>query len=366
MACLKKPVYKNLTEETLRMFKVDSPEQGIYDRVRNCWDQVAKPLDGMGKFETITAGIGAVQGSEKIDISRKAILIFCADNGIVEEGISQSGQDVTLAVMKNMAKEQSSVGKLARFAKVDTIPIDIGVNTEEKVEKVVDRKIRKGTRNFRKEPAMTMEETMLAISVGIEMVEICKEQGYRVLGTGEMGIGNTTTSSAVTASLLSCKASEVTGRGAGLSDEKLEHKCRIIEEAVNRYALWEKDPLQILQIVGGLDLAGLAGVCIGGAIYHIPIVLDGVISLAAALLAVRMVPGVEKYLIASHKGKEPAAEKLLEALSLQPAIEGELALGEGTGAVMMMQLLDMALCIYEEGATFSEIEVGQYERYTEK
>ena len=152
MACLKKPVYKNLTEETLRMFKVDSPEQGIYDRVRNCWDQVAKPLDGMGKFETITAGIGAVQGSLTIahrltTIQNADRILVLNENGIVEEGISQSGQDVTLAVMKNMAKEQSSVGKLARFAKVDTIPIDIGVNTEEKVEKVVDRKIRKGAGN---------------------------------------------------------------------------------------------------------------------------------------------------------------------------------------------------------------------------
>ena len=185
------------------MLVVRKPEQKVYEQIRLIWDKVAKPIDGLGRFEKITARIGAIQEKEDIDISRRAILIFCADNGIVEEGISQSGQEVTLAVMKNMGKEQSSVGKMARFANIDTIPVDIGVNTGEIAEGVIGRKIRKGTRNFRKEAAMTKEETLQAIATGMELVQRCKENGYQLLGIGEMGIGNTTTSSAMAAALLS-------------------------------------------------------------------------------------------------------------------------------------------------------------------
>ena len=344
------------------MLVVRKPEQKVYEQIRLIWDKVAKPIDGLGRFEKITARIGAIQEKEDIDISRRAILIFCADNGIVEEGISQSGQEVTLAVMKNMGKEQSSVGKMARFANIDTIPVDIGVNTGEIAEGVIGRKIRKGTRNFRKEAAMTKEETLQAIATGMELVQRCKENGYQLLGIGEMGIGNTTTSSAMAAALLSCPAQEVTGRGAGLTDEKLQHKKAIIQEAIYRYELYGAEPLTILRSVGRFDIAGMLGVCIGGALYHVPIVLDGIISLTAALAAEKLVPGTKDYLIASHRGKEPAVKKLLNALQLEAVIEGELGLGEGTGAAMMMSLLDMVLCVYAKGSTFSEMKLEQYER----
>ena len=198
---------------------------------------------------------------------------------------------------------------------------------------------------------------------GIEAVAVCRDEGYRILATGEMGIGNTTTSSAVVAALLQCDVDTVTGRGAGLSDEKLVHKRQIIAEAIEKYELAGADPFRILMTVGGLDIAGLAGVCIGGALYHIPIVLDGVISMTAALLADRIVPGTAEYLIASHKGKEPAAEVLMKELGAEPVIDGKMALGEGTGAVMMMALIDMALCIYHGRTLFADIRVEQYERY---
>ena len=267
-----------------------------------------------------------------------------------------------MAVAKSMARKGSSVCKMAQSIGAETIPVDIGINSEESIPGVLDRKVRPGTRNFLKEPTMTEEETVRAIVTGIELVQDCKEKGYGLLATGEMGIGNTTTSSAVTAALLQCEAEEVTGRGAGLTDQGLTRKQQVVRTALETYDLWHADAFTVLQTVGGLDIAGLTGMCIGGALWHIPIVLDGVISMAAALVAEHLFPGVREYLIPSHLGKEPAAVKLADALQLSPVIHAGMALGEGTGAVMMFTLLDMAMSIYGQSATFSEIAVEQYKR----
>lgn len=366
MECLEKPVWNRYTEEEIEKLTITAPDGEIYKRVLNNFDQLAKPLDGLGRFEVLTARIGAIQGTEKIDISKKAVIIMCADNGIVAEGISQSGQEVTLAVVKNMAEKKTSVGIMAGTMGIDTIPVNIGVNHKNIIPGVLNKKIRSGTRNFRNEPAMTEQEAIKAIFTGIEMVSYCKEKGYKILATGEMGIGNTTTSSAVAAALLNCEATEVTGRGAGLSDEKLLHKQNIITEAIDKYGLRDAEALRILETIGGFDIAGLAGVCMGGALYHVPIVLDGVISMVAALVAERIVPGTKDYLIPSHKGKEPATAKLAKVLNLEPVIDAEMALGEGTGAVMMFSLLDIALSVYQERTTFSDINIEQYERFSHK
>ena len=331
MECSEKPIFHNYTRQELAQIRITAPEEAVRSLVKKHWDTLAKPLDGMGSFETITAQIGAILGTEQIDLRKKGVLIFCADNGIVEEG-------------------------------VETIPVDIGINSEESIPGVLDRKVRPGTRNFLKEPTMTEEETVRAIVTGIKLVQDCKEKGYGLLATGEMGIGNTTTSSAVTAALLQCEAEEVTGRGAGLTDQGLTRKQQVVRTALETYDLWHADAFTVLQTVGGLDIAGLTGMCIGGALWHIPIVLDGVISMAAALVAEHLFPGVREYLLPSHLGKEPAAVKLADALRLFPVIHAEMALGEGTGAVMMFTLLDMAMSIYGQSATFSEIAVEQYKR----
>ncbi len=363
MEYLGKRILDNPTKETLEKLSVDAPDETIYQKVLKNWDGIAKPLDGMGKFETITAQIGAILGTDEIDLSKKAVLILCADNGIVEEGISQSGQEVTLAVAKEMAEHASSVGKMAKTIGADTVPVDIGINSQEEIPGVLAKKVRPGTRNFSKEPAMTEEEALQAIFTGIALAADCKEKAYQILATGEMGIGNTTTSSAVAAALLHCEAEAVTGRGAGLCDEKLLRKKQVIAQAIEKYNLYEADPFTVLRTVGGLDIAGLAGICIGGALFHIPVVLDGVISMVAALLAQRLVPGTLQYLIPSHKGKEPAMEKMVKELNIDPVIHGNMALGEGTGAVMMMSLLDMALYVYSGKTSFEDIQVEQYQRY---
>jgi nicotinate-nucleotide--dimethylbenzimidazole phosphoribosyltransferase len=253
---------------------------------------------------------------------------------------------------------------MAEYAGADTLIVDMGLHTEEKIPGVIDKKIRLGTRNFKEEPAMTMEEASRGILTGIDLVRSCKEKGYQLLATGEMGIGNTTTSSAIAAALLGCKAKEVTGRGAGLDDESLLRKQAVIDLAIEKYRLRTAKALEILCCVGGLDIAGLTGVCIGGGLYRMPIVLDGVISMAAALLAEKIKPGVKAYLLPSHKGKEPAVPKLLWELEMEPVIDGELALGEGTGAVLLFPLLDMALRVYQKRTTFSDLRLSPYERRT--
>jgi len=362
MKCLEKAGWDNFTKEELKNIRIENPDEAVRKQVCKNWDSIAKPLDGLGRFETLIARIGAITGTDHVDISKKAVVILCADNGIVEEGVSQSGQEVTAAVARSMGQGQSSVGQMAKAVGADTIPVDIGIHSEEQIPGVLSKKVRCGTRNFRKEPAMTEAEVLHAIAVGMELVHECKENGYQILATGEMGIGNTTTSSAAAAALLKCSADQVTGRGAGLNDMGFAKKQKVIEDAIQNYELYEADAFTILQTVGGLDLAGLVGVCIGGARDHIPIVLDGFISMVAALLAERLVPGTKEYYIPSHIGKEPAIRLLAEELQLEPIIDGNMALGEGTGAVMMFALLDVALRVYQARTTFKEIEIEQYER----
>ena len=364
MECSEKLNFSRYTREELEKIHICMPDEAVRKQVKKNWDSIAKPLDGMGSFEGLTAQIGAILGTDEIDISGKAVLIMCADNGIVEEGVTQSDQSVTYQVAQSMARKQSSVCRMADSIGAETIPVDIGINNIEEIDGVLNRKIRPGTRNFSKEPAMTEEETIRAIETGIELVSSCKSKGYNIIATGEMGIGNTTTSSAIAAALLKCDPQKVTGRGAGLSNQGLSRKQQVIAGAIEKYDLYKADALTILSTVGGLDIAGLTGVCVGGAVYHIPIVLDGLISMAAALVAERILPGVKTYLIPSHKGKEPASQLIAEELGLCPVIDAGLALGEGTGAVMMFSLLDMAMSIYENKTTFSNIEVEQYERFS--
>ena len=314
----------------------------------------------------MVAKIGAIQGTTVLSLEHRGILNFCADNGIVAEGVSQSGQEVTGIVAGFMGRQESSVGKMAVRAGVTVIPVDIGINSNQPIPGVRDCKVMHGTRDFLVEPAMTEEEALQAVSVGITLVEECKNAGFGILGTGEMGIGNTTTSSAVAAALLGLKASEVTGRGAGLDNEGLLHKKEVIEEALSNYPVSRMDGLEILRTFGGLDIAGMAGVCIGGALYHVPVVLDGLISSVAALAAEKMVPGVKEYLLASHLSKEPAAKEVARQLGLHPVIDAGLGLGEGTGAVMLFSLLDLAMALYTQQTTFENMEIAQYERFFDK
>ncbi len=348
-----------MTKEAFTKLTVDKPDESIRQAVQGIWDGIAKPINGLGQFETIFAQIGAITGTTQIDITKKAVIVLCADNGIVAEGVSQYGQEMTPVIASFMVTGDTSVCKMARAAGADILPVDIGINREKEIEGLIQRNIAHGTRNFRKEPAMSEEDALKAIEIGIALVADCKEQGYRLIATGEMGIGNTTTSSAMAAALLACRAEAVTGKGAGLSPEGLDHKTKVIQEALDRYGFHRNEVLRILATVGGYDIAGLAGVFIGGAIHHIPVVMDGVISSVAALAAERLIPGVKDYIIPSHRSKEPAMAKITEELGLHPVIDAGMALGEGTGAVMMFSLLNTAFALYEDRTTFDDIDMPE-------
>ncbi len=354
--------FKSLTE-----IKIDKPDIVCGEKIKKCWDTVSKPIDGLGDFEELICKIGSIQRNVSPDISKRAALIFCADNGIVEEGVSQSGKEITLSVAKALGSGISSACHLGKFAHVDVIPVDVGIDSDEKISGVICKKVSRGTRNFLIDPAMTEEETISAIEAGIATVQELSEKGYRVIATGEMGIGNTTTSTAVLCAILGTDT-QVTGRGAGLSDEGLSRKKRVIQEGIEKYSFdkiidLKMRTFEILRCVGGLDVAALTGAFIGGAICHVPMVIDGVISATAALVAESLLPGVKEYLLPSHKGREKGNEMVLEKLGLSPYLNGNMALGEGTGAIMLFPTLDMVMDYYEHGARFEDYNIDKYERF---
>lgn len=354
--------------ESLFQLKIDNINYDFYRKVKDNWDRVSKPIDGLGDFEDLLCKIGAIQGTDSPRTASRAALVFCADNGIVEEGVSQSGKDITLAVAKALGNGISSACHLGKFAKVKIVPVDIGIDSDESIEGVRGLKVSKGTRNFLKEPAMTEEEVLRAIDDGLNLVKELKDSGTDIISTGEMGIGNTTTSAACLAALLKVDSEKVTGRGAGLDDAGLERKKKVISDALGKYNFREandekSETFEILRTLGGLDIAALVGTFIGGALYHVPIVIDGVISATAALMAERLVPGTNAYMIASHSGREEGTMLTLESLHLKPYIAGNMALGEGTGALMLFPLLDMVTDYYRNGARFSDYEIDEYERF---
>ena len=330
-------------------------------RAKQHWDALAKPLHGLGDLEDILIRIAGICRTPRIDLRNKAVVVMCADNGVVAEGISQSGQDVTQIITENLGKGTSTVCHMARAAGADVIPVDIGVASDIHGSGVVPRKIARGTHNFAKQPAMSRDQAMQAIDVGIETALLCKQHGYDVVATGEMGIGNTTSTAAVTAALLHAPVELVTGRGSGLTSEGLVRKIQVVTRALEQWQPNQHDPIDILSKVGGYDLCGLTGLFLGGALCGLPMIIDGVIASAAALCAVRLCPTVRDYLIASHHTAEPAGVLLEQALDVKPIIDAHMALGEGTGAVLLFGMLDAAASLYTNGNTFDDSNIEAYQ-----
>lgn len=325
------------------------------------WDALAKPLHGLGDLEDILIRIAGICRTPRIDLRNKAVVVMCADNGVVAEGISQSGQDVTQIITENLSKGTSTVCHMAHAAGADVIPVDIGVASDIHGSGVVHRKIARGTHNFAKQPAMSRDQAVQAIGVGIETALLCRQHGYDVVATGEMGIGNTTSTAAVTAALLHAPVELVTGRGSGLTSEGLQRKIQVVTRALEQWQPNQHDPIDILSKVGGYDLCGLTGLFLGGALCGLPMIIDGVIASAAALCAVRLCPTVRDYLIASHHTAEPAGVLLEQALDVKPIIDAHMALGEGTGAVLLFGMLDAAASLYTNGNTFDDSNIEAYQ-----
>lgn len=340
--------------------RIKPTDSAAYDACIEHFDAVAKPVGSLGQMETLLARIAAVYANADIDIGKKCVLVFCADNGVVSEGVAQSGAKVTTAIAQMMAAGRSSVCVMARSCGAQVFPVDVGMR--DTVSGLLPCKLAHGTENIANGPAMSRELAEEAIALGVELVRQKQADGYRLIAAGEAGIGNTTTASAMASVLLGRPVVEVTGRGAGLTDDGLSRKRAAIERAIARNRPDPNDPMDVLCKLGGLDIAAMTGVFLGGAVYGVPVVVDGVISAVAALCAVRLEPRVRDYLIPSHISAEPAGRLLCEALGLCPILHADMRLGEGTGAVALFPLLDMAAAVYHRAATFADIAVDAYKQ----
>lgn len=329
------------------------------EKARLRWNSIAKPIGSLGLLEDAVVNIAGIISSHSISLDKKAVLVFCADNGVVREGVAQTDSSVTKEVAENIANNKACVCKMAAVAKADVTAIDVGMN--QKGIATLDRHIAFGTKNMTKESAMSRDEALKAISTGMELVKEYKEKGYSIIATGEMGIGNTTTASAVASVLLDMPPKSVTGRGAGLCDEGLKRKCDAIIRAIEVNNPNKNDALDVLTKLGGFDIAAMAGAFIGGALYRVPVIIDGVISAVAALVAYSLCPNSKCAMIPSHLSMEPSAALILEKLGKKPLICASMRLGEGTGAVALMPLLDMALAVYNDMISFEDAKIVPYE-----
>ena len=319
------------------------------------WDSVAKPLGSLGRFEEMVTRIAGIYGTPDARVDKKGVLVLCGDNGVLAQGVAMTPGEVTVIMAKFIADGRSSVCRMAETAGADVITVDMGMFSRVNAGNIIDRRVSGGTNDFTTGAAMTREQALQAINTGMELVKNCSERGYKILATGEMGIGNTTTSTAIATVLLGLDPEEATGRGVGLSDEGLARKISAVKTAVRVNLPDKNDALDVLHKLGGFDIAGLTGVFIGGAVYRIPIIIDGFISSVSALSAVKLCPRVVDFIFPSHVSAEPAGGAVLNALGFEPFITADMRLGEGTGAVCMFPLLDMILSVYHTACTYADI-----------
>ncbi|WNR43593.1 nicotinate-nucleotide--dimethylbenzimidazole phosphoribosyltransferase [Paenibacillus roseipurpureus] len=329
-------------------------------------NQLTKPQGSLGKLEDIARQVAGITGEVMPDLSKKAVIVMAGDHGVCEEGISAFPAEVTPQMVLNFLSGGAAVNVLARHAGADVVCVDIGVNADLEHPNLVSCKVRKGTRNMAREAALSLDETVDAILAGVRIVDDLVEKGYRLFATGEMGIGNTTASAAILCALTGLEAGQAVGRGTGIDDATWLHKQSVVTKALNVNGLRAEGGetsaaygLEVLSKVGGLEIAGLVGVILGAAKHRCPVVVDGFISSTAALVASRLAPLSASYMLASHLSQEQGHAKLLESLGLKAMLQMDMRLGEGTGAVLVFNLIDAAGKIMREMATFDSAGVSR-------
>ncbi len=338
---------------------VISPQSPLHDEIRLHWNRLTKPPGSLGRLEELAQWYGVVHGTSHLPDPKATVCVFAADHGITQAGVSAYPSIVTQEMVKNFSEGGAAINVLTRSYGMGLEVVDVGVNGDlSGIPGIIHRKVAEGTKNFLSEPAMLPEMGLQAMSVGRERAHSLIREGCKLLITGEMGIGNTTSSSALAAALLPMPAEEVTGRGTGVNDESYLLKIRVIEESLMKYRNLLATPLDWLWAVGGLEIAAIVGFIIGAAEKRTPVVLDGLITSAAALVAVRLDKRLGGYLVAGHEGAEPGHRRILEALSLEPVLRLGLRLGEGTGGAMAAQIVRSAVTLYHEMATFESAMVS--------
>lgn len=320
----------------------------------------ARPQGSLGVLESLSARLAAIAGSLDVRLQKKIIITCAGDHGVVAEGVSLFPQEVTPQMVYNFVQGGASVSVLAAHAGAAVRVADLGVNCDFEPDlPIFHKKIGKGTANFAKQPAMTREEAIRSIEAGIEIInQLVEQESIDMLGTGDMGIGNTTASTAIIAAFSGIAVRELTGRGTGIDDAMLAHKIAVIEQALALHQPDPGDPLDILAKVGGFEIGGLAGLVIGAAAHGIPVVCDGLISTAGALIGCELAPMAKAYLFASHNSVEAGHKYMLDRLGLAPLLDLQFRLGEGTGAAMAMHLLDAATRVLADIKTFAEVGIN--------
>jgi nicotinate-nucleotide--dimethylbenzimidazole phosphoribosyltransferase len=327
-------------------------------------NNLTKPAGSLGRLEEISIQLAGMKADPLPDVSRKAVIVMAADHGVALEGVSAFPAEVTPQMVLNFLNGGAAINVLARQAGAGVTIVDIGVASDfnPSLPGLLDRKVARGTRNMAKGPAMTLTEAEKAIEEGMDVLAQIAEKGIDLIATGDMGIGNTTPSSAIVAVITGLPVAKVTGRGTGLDDAGLAHKVRIIEEAIALNRPDPNDAMDVLCKVGGLEIAGLAGVMIAAAARRIPIVVDGFVSTAAAMIAVGLVPNVRNYMFGAHQSVEIGHQAMHKYLGLTPLMNLSLRLGEGTGAVLAFHLIEAASRVLREMATFDEAGVSDKEK----
>ncbi len=323
-------------------------------------DALTKPQGSLGKLEELPIQLAGIQGKTMPQIKTKAIITMAGDHGVVAEKVGNWPQEVTAQMVYNFLRGQAGINVLARHVGARVVVVDMGVATELKPHaELLARKVAFGTKNMALGPAMTREQAVNAVETGIDIINAEAAKGLDIVGTGDMGIGNTTASSAVCAAITGEAAEKVTGRGTGINDKQLKHKIAVVKRALEVNHPDPNDPVDVLSKVGGFEIGGLAGVMLGAAAHRIPVVIDGFISGAAALIATALAPQLKGYLIAAHVSAEAGHQLLLKHLGLRPLLDLGMRLGEGTGAALGIFLAEAAFRILSEMATFAEASVSE-------
>ena len=328
------------------------------------WNTVAKPLGSLGLFEDMITKIAALKGQVDFCLDKKALLVFCADNGVVAQGVTQCGSEVTGKVAVALTEGRSTANIMAGLAGCRVITADVGILDFPGHPGVRNLRVRNGTGDISREAAMTREDCLAAMAGGAAMEEGLIREGTDLLAVGEMGIGNTTTATALSSALLKLDPDRITGRGAGLSTAGLERKKHVIQLALERIDPYEKDPVYLMTELGGLDIAAMCGAFLAAAANRTPVIIDGAVSSIAAYCAMILCPDSGAAMLASHVSAEPLGAMLLEKLGLEAPMDAGMHLGEGSGALMLMPLLDMALEVYRSGQNFERLGIEAYQPLT--
>ncbi len=345
----------SLQEALERIRPVDPAKEAA---VQARLDIQTKPPGSLGRLEEFARRYVAITGRESI--GKKVIFTCAGDHGVTEEGISAFPREVTPQMVLNFLDGGAGINALARHAGAEVVVVDLGVDYDfPPMDGLLRRKIRAGTNNFVRGPAMSREEAVRAIETGLELALICRERQIGLVGTGDMGIGNTTPSSAIAAVLTGLTAAQVTHRGTGINDEMLARKIRVIEKGIEQNAPDRRDPVDVLAKVGGFEIGGIAGIVLGCAALSIPVVVDGFISTAGALIASELHPHVRDYIFAAHRSVEIGHGHILERLGQEPMLDLQMRLGEGTGAALAMTLIEAAMRMLREIRTFEEAGVSR-------